>query len=672
MKGVVKMSKLSLCLVSTVLAAGLSASADSLDKALGYCRLSSGCANSTYVTIFNELEEMDDAADRAWRALPNRQAYDLYRHEMHDKMIAAMGGFPEKTPLNARSVATYRKDGYRIEKVIFESMPGLHVTANLFIPDDPAFKAPYPAVVMSCGHANTGKDCTTYLRACVIAVKAGMVAFMFDPYQQGERRDGSKLSSTTYHTQIGLRAALLGGGAPQLRVWDGIRAIDYVETRPEVDRRRIGYMGQSGGGTLSALMTAVDFRLRATAPSCYLTTLTSLCEHMGPQDGEQNIFGQLAFGLNHTGYVLIPDTRVAVTCKFSDMFTYYGTKKLFRTVETVAKKVGSGDNYMLNDAPGPHGWTECTESVSVEWMRAWLRGEKERLPVDMTKFRALDLGFDIDKDGDFGLAEEERGCTPTQRTKDLEGEVGIFAILRDKYLAAKRTRKPLPAGAELSSLVKGLAKVRTAAEAKPFVKTLGIETVDGCEVTHMAFLYSTGLALPAELVKRTGSAPKKVVLSVGRTGRAKAFQAVRGQLADDTAVLVADLTGLGSIGQDRHIFYGCKERPDEGSSAMLYLMGESMVGRRATDLLVLADWLKKQGFAAPSLVAGDDVAIAAAHAYAVEPGAFSGVKTVGAAPAWGDVYQEANDGQKAIYYGDIVNGALNRYDWIDLLPETAK
>ena len=666
------MKSVSLCLASSVLLTGLSASAGALDKALGYCRLSAGCGSSTYVTVFNELEEMDDAADRAWRALPNRQAYDLYRHEMHDRMIAAMGGFPEKTPLNARTVATYQKAGYRIEKVIFESMPGLHVTANLFIPDDPAFKAPYPAVVMSCGHADTGKDCTTYLRACVIAVKAGMVAFMFDPYQQGERRDGSKLGSTTYHTQIGLRAALLGGGAPQLRVWDGIRAIDYVETRPEVDRRRIGYMGQSGGGTLSALMTAVDFRLRATAPSCYLTTLTSLCEHMGPQDGEQNIFGQLAFGLNHTGYVLIPDTRVAVTCKYSDMFTYYGTKKLFRTVGVVAKKGGSGDNYMLNDAPGPHGWTECTESVSVEWMRAWLRGEKERLPIDMTKFRALDLGFDIDTDGDLGLAKEERGCTPTQRTKDLEGERGIFAILRDKYLAAKRTRKPLPAGEELSALVKGLAKIRTAAEAKPLVKTLGVETAEGCEVTHLAFLYPTGLALPAELVRKAGATPKKAVVSVGRTGRAKAFGAVRDRLADDTAVLVADLTGLGSIGKDRHVFYGCKERPDEGSSAMLYLMGESMVGRRATDLLVLADWLKKQGFAAPSLVAGDDVAIAAAHAYAAEPGAFAGVKAVGAAPAWGDVYQEANDGQKAIYYGDIVNGALNRYDWTDLLPQGAK
>ena len=619
--------------------------------------------------VEREIDAVDTACDEKWRTLKSKAEYDAYRLDLRKKMLAAVGTFPERTPLNARTTATLKRDGYTLEKVVFESMPGLFVTANLFIPDGSGRR---PAVVMSCGHAETGKDSDVYRRACVIAVKRGFVALMFDPHNQGERRWTGQLNLCNSHTQNGLRGELLDWSPSLLRIWDGMRAIDYALSRPEVDPDRLGYMGQSGGGTMTALMEAADDRIKAACPSCYLTSLRALCQKMGPQDGEQNIFGQLAFGLNHTGYVLIPDTRVAVTCKYSDMFTYYGTKKLFRTVEAVAKKVGSGDNYMLNDAPGPHGWTECTESVSVEWMRAWLRGEKERLPIDMTKFRALDLGFDIDTDGDLGLAKEERGCTPTQRTKDLEGERGIFAILRDKYLAAKRTRKPLPAGEELSALVKGLAKIRTAAEAKPLVKTLGVETAEGCEVTHLAFLYPTGLALPAELVRKAGATPKKAVVSVGRTGRAKAFGAVRDRLADDTAVLVADLTGLGSVGQDRHIFYGCKERPDEGSSAMLYLMGESMVGRRATDLLVLADWLKKQGFAAPSLVAGDDVAIAAAHAYAAEPGAFAGVKAVGAAPAWGDVYQEANDGQKAIYYGDIVNGALNRYDWTDLLPQGAR
>ena len=659
------MNKTVLAALAGLMAFG--AESASLKESLGSNRLASGSNRSSYVCIFNELEELDDAADRAWRALDGRAAYDSYRRTMRERMIAAMGGFPARTPLNAKTVGSYARDGYRIEKVIFESRPGLHVTANLFVPTAPEFKAPYPAVVMSCGHSGEGKDCTTYLRACVLAAKNGLVAFMFDPYAQGERRDGSELGCCHYHTQLGLRAALLGGSAAQLRVWDGIRAIDYVETRPEVDREKIGYMGQSGGGTLTALMTAVDLRLKATAPSCYLTTLTSLCEHMGPQDAEQNIFGQLAFGLNHTGYVLIPDTKVAVTCKFSDMFTYYGTRKLFRTVEAVAAKVGSAGNYMLNDAPGPHEWTEATEASSVEWMRAWLRGEKERLPIDMTAFRARDLGFSIDTDADLGLAPEERGCLPTKRTRDIPGERGIFAILRDEFHAAEKARPPLPTGAARAALVKRMAKIRTAAEAKPLVKELVRETIDGCDVLHLAVLYANGLALPAELVTKAGAVPKAAVVSVGRKGRAAALEAVRTELDAGKAVLVADLTGLGSIGEGRFLFYRNTAFPEEGTSAMLYLMGESMVGRRATDLLVLADVLAARGFGDVSLVAADDVAIAAAHAFAAAPGAFSSVRTVDPAPAWANAFAEANDGKTAISYTELVNGALHAYDWVDLL-----
>ena len=84
-----------------------------------------------------------------------------------------------------------------------------------------------------------------------------------------------------------------------------MRAIDYVLSRPEVDASRLGYMGQSGGGTMTALMEAADDRIKAAAPSCFLTSLRNLCAYMGPQDGEQNIYGQLAFGLNHAGYVLL-------------------------------------------------------------------------------------------------------------------------------------------------------------------------------------------------------------------------------------------------------------------------------------------------------------------------------------------------------------------------------
>ena len=653
--------------VGVMVMAGLVLSARTIDEALSESKLPQLAEFSSYVTVFNELEEMDAAADQAWLDLSDRAAYDRHRRALHARMIEAMGGLPEKTPLNARTMSVVRKQGYRVEKVIFESMPGLCVTANLFVPDGVTAERPAPAVVMSCGHGEDGKDDPVYLRACVLAVQAGFVALMFDPYEQGERRRFKGLNCCQHHNQIGARASLLGWSMALLRLWDGIRAVDYVGTRPEVDRNRIGYMGQSGGGTMTSLMTAADWRLKATAPSCYLTTLTSLCEHMGPQDAEQNIFGQLTFGLNHTGYVLLPDTKVAITSKFSDMFTYYGTKRLFRIVEKVADRVGASDHYALNAAPGPHGWTETTERASVDWMRAWLKDEKGLLPPDLTAYRKYDLGFDIERDADVGLSENERGCVKTHRTADVPGSRSIFEIFRERLAAFERIRTLPPPGSDRADLVRRLARIRTADESKVTVHEIASEAVGDKTVTHLAFLYSTGLSVPAELVVKTGTQPKEIVLTVGRNGRAAAFGTVADRLTDETAVLSADLTGLGAIGKGRFPFYGADIRPEEGTSVMLFLMGESMIGRRATDLLAMAAWLRGRGFGSVTLRAEADTAIAAAHAVAASPGTFAGVEVAEAPMSWKQTLAAENDGKAVVWFTDIVNGALAHYDWPDLL-----
>ena len=166
---------------------GFSTMAD-MEKELGDKFLPSASDMLTFTTVSQKLHEMDVEADLGWTKISSRAEYDDYRMTMYRKMMSAMGEWPERTALNARTVATIKRDGYKIEKVIFESMPKLFVTANLFIPSSPKFKAPYPAVVMSCGHSNQGKDCDIYLRACVHAVKNGFVALMYDPYEQGERR----------------------------------------------------------------------------------------------------------------------------------------------------------------------------------------------------------------------------------------------------------------------------------------------------------------------------------------------------------------------------------------------------------------------------------------------------------------------------------------------------
>ena len=618
----------------------------------------------TFTTISQKLHEMDVEADLAWTKIASRADYDSYRKQMHSKMLAAMGEWPERTLLNARTVETIKREGYRIEKIIFESMPNLFVTANLFIPDSKEFKAPYPAVVMSCGHADTGKDCDIYLRACVLAVKAGFAALMYDPYEQGERKQFKGIGSTGHHNIIGVKASLIGWSMPMLRTWDGMRAVDYVESRPEVDRNRIGFMGQSGGGTMTALMTAADWRLKATAPSCYLTSLRHLCESMGPQDAEQNIYGQLAFGLNHTGYVLLPDTKVAVTCRFRDMFSIYGTLDLFRTVQTLAAKIGTDGNYALNSAPGPHGWTESTETASVDWMRAWLKGEKDVLPLDCTKYRPLDIGFNV-KDVELGLSKEERGATPTKRTMDLPGARDIHMIMRDRLAAAVKAR-PAYSAAERNAVAAKLAGVKMPSEMNTKVKELPPVDVDGAKLTRVAFAYPDGLTLPAcWIVPEKADAAKAPVIMVGVKGRAEWAEDVKALVAEGTSVLVADVTGSGEIGKEGAIFYGAKDCPEEGASVMLYLMGESMTGRRATDMLVFAEWVKGKTGRTPELMAKGGAAIPAAHARAARGGSFAKVTVSDAPMSWTD-FIEKGDTVRYRYTWMVVNGLLH-YDWPDLL-----
>jgi hypothetical protein len=151
------------------------------------------------------------------------------------RFLDALGGWPEKTPLKPRVVGTIRADGYTIEKVIYESRPNHHVTANLYLP---AGKAPFPAVLIPIGHSNNGKAASYVQSGAILLAKNGIAALAYDPIGQGERRqllDAGKpvlASSTSEHTMTGVGALLVGWNTASYRVWDGVRSLDYLCSRP--------------------------------------------------------------------------------------------------------------------------------------------------------------------------------------------------------------------------------------------------------------------------------------------------------------------------------------------------------------------------------------------------------------------------------------------------------
>ena len=210
------------------------------------------------------------------------------------------------------------------------------------------------------------------------------------------------------------------------------------------------------------------------------------------------------------------------------------------------------------------------------------------------------------------------------------------------------------------------------AEMKAVVKELATEELDdGTKLTRVAFVYPDGMELPAcWLVPSKADSAKAPVLMAGAKNRGVWADKVKECLAGGASVLVADITGCGEVGTPNKIFYGADDCPEEGFSAMLYLMGESMVGRRATDMLVLADWVRGKTGSAPTVVASGASAIAAAHARAADKGAFVKVEVSNAPKSWRELIDTLTIGKdESLHYRYtylVVNG-LKHYDWPELL-----
>ena len=593
---------------------------------------------STADRVLDELRAWDLETDEAWRRLTDRADYDNHRRQLADRMRKAFGPLPERTPLNAVTTGTVLKDGYRVEKVMFESRPHYHVTGHLFVPDSAKFAAPYPAVLIVCGHSEDGKLSGMYQHGAVECVKAGFATFVIDPVDQGERGQLGGLPrkcNVHGHNLAGSRAMLLGEEFAFWRIWDAMRAIDWLYARDDVRKDGVGVMGNSGGGTMTSWMRAVDDRVKASAAACYISTLRDVCESIGPQDAEQQIYGELKIGLNHAGMQLVRDAPGLICCRWKDFFPIGGSRETLDVMKAVARRIGRLDNWEMCDADGPHGWVPSTITGSVLWMRAHLRGESAALPLDLPALRALDSGPIADE----GLhGRDDALVTPTGRVVDLAGEKTVYDRLDEKLAAAERTRPALK-GEALAACVRKLAGIRLPVDAaKPDV--------------------------PFDLYRpeKESAAPMLIVADCGRTNAEIVTRAAAAKAAG-SLVMVADVAGFGELGKMRHDFYG-SPRPEEGTAVMLYILGESLVGRRATDILACAAYLKALSGQPVTLVAARMAVIPAAHAFAADRGVFGATEFSERPESWSAQLRS----REPIGYCDCVYGALLHYDWTDLLP----
>jgi dienelactone hydrolase len=236
------------------------------------------------------------------RALTSASGTQTYRDSARARFKRVLGPLPARTALRARMVGTVPQVGFRIEKVIYESTPHHHVTANLYVPEG---KGKKPAALLFCGHEQTSKATSSYQLTARLLARNGFVVLVIDPVSQGERMQlvdssGKFLTrgGTTEHTLLNAQATLLGTNLPAEQLWDNVRGLDYLLTRPEVDAARVGCLGNSGGATQTAYFMAYDDRVQVAALCSYVAAGERNLTLTGPADGCVMLPGAGAAGLD--------------------------------------------------------------------------------------------------------------------------------------------------------------------------------------------------------------------------------------------------------------------------------------------------------------------------------------------------------------------------------------
>lgn len=315
-------------------------------------------------------------ADRAKRLASirtKREAF-AYRDEVREAIGRAYRPWPRKTPLNARVVGVVERRDYRIEKVLFESRPGCLVTAHLYVPAK--LDGPAPGVIGSCGHAAEGKNAPLYQAFCQRLARNGFVALIYDPFNQGERdqyfalRDRESVRSSTHaHNMMGKQLELVGEWFGAWRAWDGIRALDYLLTRPEVDPARVGLTGNSGGGTMTSWIWPVEERFTMAAPSCFVTTFVANLENELPADAEQYPPGVIGAGLDMADFFIArAPAPVILLGQTHCYFDRRGLKRAHAEIRRFYDIIGAPDNATdLFIGPEGHGYSHHNQEAMVQF-----------------------------------------------------------------------------------------------------------------------------------------------------------------------------------------------------------------------------------------------------------------------------------------------------------------
>ncbi len=568
--------------------------------------------------------------DRERDAIRTPAALEARNRFVRDKFREMVHGYPERNALIPVVVRRQERDGYRVENVMFQSRPNFWVTGNLYVPT--SGKPPFPGIISPCGHYPLARMQPDYQFVYLNLVKSGFVVLAYDPIGQGERRHywdpqtgQADIADPIYeHSMPGQVLLMMGEDLTHYRIWDGMRAIDYLLTRPEVDPARIGCAGHSGGGTLTLFISALDERVKCAVVNEGGTGHRWPIElrpesRIGPSDVEQNFFPGAKHGVDlcDLHVAIAPRPLLALIENYAPRFN-----RAAEHIRARYQQLGVPEKFATEEATDPHAWTVKLRLAATDWMCRWFYGRSGP---------AQEPAFEAER-------PETLYCTPAGSVRYSHQGDTIFSLLLKKQ-ADLPPKRDVPANArewaafreKIGAEIRDLLHYRQP-EGPLDARRLVITQRKGYQVEKLEFLSEPGIYIPTWVfVPANKQEPQEVTLFVNEAGKqadGMEFGLYEKLARQGRLVVAVDVRGIGetrpphSAAIDRSGPYSHLFDVETAMTYMTWYLDESLFGMRVQDVVRSVDYALSRPDAAKTgvRVAGKGAgALWALYAAALDP-----------------------------------------------------
>ncbi len=617
----------------------------------------SDCSFNSYL-VQQMKEQYEERLQRFNYSLVTRQTTQHYIDSIRLKYRQLLGPIPKKSKLNATTTGVIQKENYKIEKLVFESFPNHHVTANLYLPKG---QGTFPAIVFLCGHEDLAKTVTAYQKTATLFAENGFLVLIIDPVSQGERIQLYRSTGQpvgvgveSEHTLLNASSNLFGLSTPGDELWDQVRAVDYLVTRKETDTSRIGCLGNDAGGIQTIFLSAYDKRVKAKAICGYLMNRERSLELNGPSDGCAHLPNEGLLGLEMNDYLMttVSNPLLIVAARYEG--DYAGTMDASKELQKVCQSLGETNKFSLLTYDDGEGMSQPKREAVVTWFRKYFYGDTTQIREHMATM----------------FSERELMSTKTGQVKtEFSKEVSLLHRNLLLYKSSENARKKFLR----NNRQQVLSEVRKLLGINEHQFPVVSQETGTVEIHHVTFhklivRKNNELPLPILMVVPSGQV-KKVVIWLNENGKnqiADSSALIRSYLQQNTAVLLADLRGMGET-QDASLYNDPKFYNREYRNAMLSLhIGKPLPGQRVTDILSIFQFLDSdiQLRNLPlEMNASGEASMPALHAALFE----KKINSLTLYNSFSTFQQLLTQPEARNSYSSVIPGVLNYYDLPDLI-----